>query len=294
MLTALIHRLEATPDGAPGGHLPDLYLFRQTRPHRFEAMIYEPLVCLILQGEKEISVGGQAVVAQAGDMILASHPLPIVARVRTASPEAPYLSVVVTLDLVELRALDTDMPAHTIPQRPSAALSVTPISNDLVSVFARYLDLAQDSLDAKVLGRSVRRELHWRLLQSGCGGMLRQLLKRDSHASRIAQAVVLLRKDFRRRVDVDAVARAVGMSPSAFYKHFKATTSTTPLQYHKALRLTEARRLLFGGEHTVATAAFAVGYESASQFSREYSRKFGGPPSHDLAHRRTVPYGDTA
>lgn len=142
----------------------------------------------------------------------------------------------------------------------------------------RYLALAHDPAEARVLVPLIRRELHFRLLRSPAGAMLRRLLRSDSHASNIGNAIELLRLRYRERLEMDELARQVGMSTSAFYKHFKSVTATTPLQFQKNLRLTEARRLLVGGEHSVSTAAHAVGYESPSQFSREYSRRFGAPP----------------
>lgn len=288
MLPEFIRRLETATLGKTRNHLPGLHLFRQTRPHRFEATVYEPMVCLILQGAKHLVVGGEEVVARAGELVLASHPTPVVARVAEASPAAPYLSLVVMLDLPELRSLDQalDLPPPSAPM--SRAFSVSRAEPELLHVLGRTLDLAHDPVDAQVLGPLLRRELHWRLLRSGCGGVLRQLIRTDSHASRIAQAVQILRRDFRERLEMDLVARSVGMSSSSFYKHFKATTAATPLQFQKDLRLTEARRLLLSGDHSVSTAAFAVGYESPSQFSREYGRKFGLPPRDDLPQRRAA------
>ena len=128
----------------------------------------------------------------------------------------------------------------------------------------------------------LRRELHYRLLRSAHGAHLSRLVHGGSHASQIARAIDTLRGDLPGHLDVDALARSVGMSPSSFYRHFKAVTDTTPLQYRKDLRLTEARRLLQAGQHGVAGAAFKVGYESPSQFSREYHRRFGQAPSEDL------------
>lgn len=281
MLPDLIRRVETAALGKTRSHLPGLHLFHQTRPQHFEAMVYEPMVCLILQGAKHLVVGGEELMARAGELVLASHPTPVVARVAEASPAVPYLSLVVMLDLTELRALDGALDLPAPPSSSPRAFTVSQAEAPVLEVLGRTLDLAQDSADAEVLGPLLRRELHWRLLRSGCGGVLRQLTRTDSHASRIAQAVQTLRRDFRERLEMDLVARSVGMSASAFYKHFKATTATTPLQFQKDLRLTEARRLLLGGDHSVSTAAYAVGYESPSQFSREYGRKFGVPPRSD-------------
>lgn len=143
--------------------------------------------------------------------------------------------------------------------------------------------LADSPADAKVLGPLISKEIHYRLLMAPFGGMLRSLIRHDSNASAIARAIGQIRADIRSPMTIPDLARRVGMSASAFHKHFKTVTATTPLQYQKELRLLEARRLLRMGGASVTTAAYQVGYESASQFSREYARKFGVPPSQDTA-----------
>ena len=146
----------------------------------------------------------------------------------------------------------------------------------------RYLDLMDKPLDAQVLGPMILKELHFRLLLSPIGGMLRNLLSVDSHASRIAKSIQQIRVRFREPLVVGALARVAGMSPSSFHHHFKSVTGTTPLQYQKDLRMIEARTLLERGVPSVSFAGFEVGYESATQFSRDYSRKFGCSPKHHL------------
>jgi AraC-like DNA-binding protein len=138
-----------------------------------------------------------------------------------------------------------------------------------------------DPLDAKVLGPSILREIHYRLLLSPIGSMLRNLLVANSNASRVAKAIRRLRSEYRFPLKVPDLAKAAGMSASSFHEHFKAVTGTTPLQYQKDLRLIEARALLKERQKAVSEAAYAVGYESPTHFSRDYSRKFGLPPSKD-------------
>lgn len=152
----------------------------------------------------------------------------------------------------------------------------------LLDALRRYLALADCPADSKVLGPLTSKEIHFRLLMAPFGAMLRRLLRRDSNASAIARAIGHIRGNISAPVAIPELARQVGMSPSAFHKHFKTITSTTPLQYQKELRLLEARRLLRTAGASVTAAAFDVGYESPSQFSREYARKFGIPPSHDV------------
>lgn len=282
----MLESTDSEPHGSKQPQVPGLIFIRRTEPTDIEASIYDPLVCLILQGGKETIIGDRRVEVTAGSCIIVSHDLPVVARITEASPEVPYLALVVRLDLSELRSLYDEVgTAEATDVADAYAYAVGEIDAPLLDVLTRYVGLVDDPEGVRVLTPMLRRELHFRLLRTPHGAMLRTLLRRDSHASNISQAILRLRTDFRAGLEVPALARDVGMSTSSFHKHFKQVTATTPLQFQKELRLTEARRLLLTGDHTVSTAAFDVGYESATQFSREYSRKFGVPPSQ---HRRAV------
>lgn len=259
-----------------------LFLLRETQPSAFQATIYEPIVCLILQGEKETTIADRTLTVSRGQCIVVSHDLPVIARVTKASRAKPYLSLVVDMDVSVLRSLYDEVGGESVRDDSPCSMQVAPVDEPTLGVLERYLDVLNDPVEARVLLPLVRKELHFRLYQSQSGAMLRSLLRRDSHASNIALAIKSLREGYRDYLDVPALAKSVGMSVSSFHKHFKSVTLTTPLQYQKDLRLTEARRLLHAGRSTVSTAAFDVGYESPSQFSREYSRKFGVPPSADL------------
>jgi AraC-like DNA-binding protein len=261
---------------------PGLGVAAATAPRGLEVSFYQPLVCLILQGSKETTLGARTVLLDEGRVVVVSHHLPVTARIRVASPDRPYLALVCTLDLAELAEVHAQV-ADALPPAPAAAsYAVATAKPALLDVFGRYLDLVDDPVEARVLRPMVRRELCLRLLRGENSGMLRHLLAGSSHARQVAEAIQTLRTRYRERLEVNTLAQSVGMSPSSFYRHFKAVTSTTPLQYQKDLRLTEARRLLARGEHSVSTAAFDVGYESPSQFSREYARRFGAAPSRDL------------
>lgn len=254
-----------------------LFLLRQYERTAFEANIYDPMLCLILQGCKEMSFGEHDFRLRAGQCALVSHDLPIVSRVR----EAPYLVLLLDVEVEILRSLYEDIGEFGSPGTEARSLAVHRADRRLLDALGRYLALAESEIDARVLGTMLLKEVHYRLVTSELGHMLRSLIRHDSHASAITRAIALLRKGFRSPVLVEDLARAVGMSVSAFHKHFKAVTSSSPLQYQKTLRLLEARRMLVSGT-SVTTAAFDVGYESPSQFSREYTRKFGHPPSQDV------------
>ncbi|MFK7930944.1 MAG: AraC family transcriptional regulator N-terminal domain-containing protein [Myxococcota bacterium] len=247
-------------------------------PYDFEALIYKPVVCLILQGAKETVVGGVTQRVGAGQLIIVSHALPVTARVVAAETERPYLSLIAPLELGILRSVYTEMDHSEAPEAEANGFSVGDADAHLIDVFVRFAALADDPVDARLLGPSIRRELHYRLLRCPSAGMLRAQFYQGGQARNIERAIQALHNGFREPMEMEILAHSVSMSPSAFYKHFKAITSTTPLQYQKELRLLEAQRLLRSGA-SVSGTAYEVGYQSPSQFSRDYGRKFGSPPS---------------
>jgi AraC-like DNA-binding protein len=256
-----------------------LALFRQQSPSSFEASMYEPVLCLILQGRKAVSLGEQTLAFGPGECLLVSHDLPVRSRIT----KAPYLSLVLQLDVGTIRKLYDEVTETALDGESARAAETHRADPGLLDALRRYLALADSPADAKVLGPLISKEIHYRVLMAPFGGMLRRLIRHDSNASAIARAIGRIREDLRSPIAIPNLARQVGMSASSFHKNFKTITSTTPLQYQKELRLLEARRLLKTGSASVTAAAFEVGYESSSQFSREYARKFGVPPSQDLA-----------
>ena len=266
-------------------NLPGLSILRREMESDIEAAIYEPVICLILQGSKVTSIGDRTVELTPGNALLVSHDLPVVSRITKASAEEPYLAAILSLDPALVRGLYDLVADAPVPDMRTEAnarsLSAAPADPGWIEPLVRYFELIDNPLDAKVLGPSIRREIHYRLLLSPIGTMLRNLLVADSHASRIARAIRRLRTEFRSPLGVPDLAKTAGMSPSSFHEHFKSVTGTTPLQYQKDLRLIEARSLVADGSRSVSEAAYAVGYESPTHFSRDYSRKFGVPPSRD-------------
>ena len=259
-----------------------LLLLRQDSPSSFEASLYEPVLCLILQGRKQVSIGEQTLSFGPGECLLVSHDLPVCSRIT----KAPYLALVLEVDVATIRKLYDEVAESALDSERARAAETHRADPGLLDALRRYLALADSPADAKVLGPLISKEIHYRLLVAPFGGMLRSLIRHDSNASAIARAIGHIRGDIRSPIAIPELARRVGMSASSFHKHFKTITSTTPLQYQKELRLLEARRLLKTGGASVTTAAFDVGYESPSQFSREYARKFGVPPSQDMAEAK--------
>jgi AraC-like DNA-binding protein len=259
--------------------MPGLSVFEYKAPGNIEASIYEPALCLILQGSKTASVGDQAISLMPGDALIVSHTLPVVSQITKASPQEPYLALVLFLDLSLMRALFNQVAEISVPRASVRSLCVAPAETAWLAPLMRYAEMTNSPADARILGPATLRELYYRLLLSPLGGMLRNLLNEDSHASRIAKAIAQLRAGYRLPLRTAELARTAAMSASSFHHHFKAVTGTTPLQYQKDLRLIEARALFMAMSHNVSEVAFAVGYESANQFSRDYSRKFGAAPS---------------
>jgi len=257
-----------------------LQLLRQDRSGPFEASVYEPVLCLILQGRKEVSIGERTLSVAPGECLLVSHYLPVCSRVTNA----PYLALVLDVDVATVRKLYDEVAESEFDGGHARSAETYRADPELIDALRRYLALADFPADAKVLGPLTLKEIHYRLLVAPYGGMLRSLTRHDSYASAIARATGHIRGNIPSPIAVPDLARRVGMSASSFHKHFKTITSTTPLQYQKDLRLLEARRLLKTGGASVTTAAYDVGYESPSQFSREYVRKFGVPPSRDVAN----------
>ncbi len=284
-LEGLIEQADRRVSAAVNGHqhaaqpMDGLQLLRQDSPSSFEASLYEPVLCLILQGRKQVSIEEQTLSFGPGECLLVSHDLPVCSRIT----KAPYLALVFEVDVATIRKLYDEVAESALDSERARAAVTHRADPGLLDALRRYLALADSPADAKVLGPLISKEIHYRLLVAPFGGMLRSLIRHDSNASAIARAIGHIRGDIRSPIAIPDLARRVGMSASSFHKHFKTITSTTPLQYQKELRLLEARRLLKTGGASVTTAAYEVGYESSSQFSREYARKFGVPPSQDMA-----------
>jgi AraC-like DNA-binding protein len=282
-LEGLIEQAAGHTSRVENGHqsarlLDGLVVLRQDSPSALEVSLYEPVLCLILQGRKQVSVGEHTSSFGPGECLLVSHDLPVSSRIT----KAPYLALVLAVDVATVRKLYDEVAESALDGARARAAETQRADPELLDALRRYLALAHSPADAKVLGPLVSKEIHYRLLTAPFGGMLRSLIRHDSDASAIARAIGHIRADIRSPIAIPELAGRVGMSVSSFHKHFKAITSTTPLQYQKELRLLEARRLLRTGGASVTSAAFEVGYESPSQFSREYARKFGMPPRDDM------------
>lgn len=266
--------------------LEGLTIFRAPRTTAFEDALYQTVACLVLQGAKEIIHGDHQFSATAGTLVLVSHDLPVLSRITEASTARPYLALVHVLDMAELRDLagEPDMLAARPESSSEQSLGVLKADAVLVDAYRRLIDALGSPQTRTVLAPLIRREIAFRLLTRPEGDRLWKLTQGDSKAGRIARAIALIRADLRQPASVSHLADAAGMSPSVFHDSFKKVTALTPLQYGKTLRLTRAKELLAHERRSVAETAFEVGYESPTQFSRDFSRRFGVPPSSLLGH----------
>ena len=270
-------------DGIYDGAVPGLTLFRCSAPSHHDAVVYVPCLCLIVQGAKELIVGDETYRYDPARSLLVSVDLPASTRVVEASPERPCLAIGISLDLAVVGELLADDTAAPPPGPPMRGLALTRVEPHLLDAIGRLVTLLDTPGDIAALAPLVHREITYRVLKGPQGARLRQIAAAGAPAHRIARAVGWLKEHFAEPLGVESLARRVGLRLSAFHQHFKGVTGLSPLQYQKRLRLQEARRLMLGEGLDAAEAGYRVGYESPSQFSREYRRLFGAPPHRDLA-----------
>lgn len=269
--------------------IPRVVISRMTGPTSGTATLYEPVTCLILQGTKRVVIGDTVITYDASSYFVASLDLPAVGKVIEATPDRPYIAVALRIDRAVLTDLIASMPPEAIGTETAdagqAGFAVSEVTPDLLEAWAGLLGLLDRPGDISMLAPMREREILYRLLQGPLGHQLCQIAQDDSRLSRVRRAIEWIRAHYDQALRTNALAEIAGMSVASFHRHFKAATAMSPLQYQKTLRLHAARRLLAGGAEASRTA-YSVGYESASQFSREYSRAFGAPPSRDAERLR--------
>lgn len=265
--------------------LPGVTLFESFATSTHQPVVYEPMLCLVLQGAKAVTVGARKLRYDPACYAIASVEMPATSGVIEASPERPYRAVSLSLDREVLASLLPELPGGGPAEPTAPGFNVSPVTQDLADAWLRLLRLLDRPQDIAVLAPMLQREILYRLLQGPQAAMLRQIAAADSRLSQVRRAIAWIRDHYGEPLRVEALAHLAGMSPATFHRHFKAATSLSPLQYQKNLRLQHARRLLIT-DHDAARAAYAVGYESPSQFSREYARLFGAPPARDAQRLR--------
>lgn len=262
--------------------IPRVAMVQGEIPEHLLAAVYDPMVNLILTGSKTMTIGDRTLHYDPATYFVMSVDLPAVGAVHPAATGEPYLAVSLTLDPAIVAALIRDLPVRVGSTLLGSGFSVAPVNRELLDAWIRMLRLMERPDEIAVLAPAYEREILFRVLQGPLGWMLRDIASPDTALSRISVAINWIRRNFTEQIKVEALAEMAAFSVSAFHRHFKAVTALSPLQYQKRLRLLHARSQLISGQGSVTSIAFSVGYESPNQFSREYARLFGLPPSRDL------------
>lgn len=293
-LARLIARF-APSDGVYQTAIPRLKVVRLSQPSEPMHGLHEPALCIIAQGAKQVILGDRIYRYDAAHCLVVSLDLPVIGQVIEATPDEPYLCVKLELDPAAIGALMLEAPPLAEPEPSSGpGLTISPMTPALRDAVIRLTGLLETPADIAVLAPLVEREILYRLLTGDQAARLRQIAVAESKLQQVNRAIGWIKRNYRKPFSVEVVAAEARMSPSALHQHFKAVTAMSPLQYQKQLRLQEARQLILAKAHDAASAGFQVGYESPSQFSREYSRLFGAPPLRDVARLRGASAADAA
>lgn len=273
-------------DGIHSSSIAPLYLIRASQVNEPMPLLYEPALCIIVQGSKHTMLGDEVYRYDPSHYLVVSVDLPMTGQVVEATPDKPYLCIRLDLDLMQIGELIRETMTESVPAQPKRGLYIGRSDVNLLNPVLRLLRLLDTPRDIPVLTPLIMREVLYRLLLSEEGARLQQIVISDSQTQRISQVINALKQNYSKPIRMEDLAREAHMSVSGLHHNFKKITAMSPLQYQKRLRLLEARRLLSSKVSDVTTACHKVGYESLSQFSREYSRLFGLPPSKDIQRLR--------
>lgn len=269
--------------------VPNLVLYRIDGPTKPSSYLLEPSVCLILQGEKRVLLGVEDCSYAVGEFLVTSVDLPLVAEILKASPAEPYVGLTLKLDRNEIARLILDEPSFDSEAAGRrAGIEVGTLTAPLFDAFRRLIGLLDEPENIPTLAPLIQKEILFRLLGMASGGKIRRLAIAGDPTHRINRIIGWMKTHLATRFRVEDLAGLAGMSVSTLHHQFRALTTMSPLQYQKRLRLNEARQLMLTSRIDAATAAFQVGYESPSQFTREYSRLFGNPPRRDIRNLLSV------
>lgn len=285
-LTAIIEQF-SSEEGMHGTAIPGLSCVKLSEANARLPTVYTPCVCVIVRGQKKVMLESETYTYRPTDYLAVSVDLPVISEVTENSAEHPYFGLQIDLDQQLLSALL--MEGNFSSQDNSQlhrGIFVGHMDHELADSVVRLARLLKTPDDINMLAPVIRREIFYRLLKGEHGSAIAQFAQAGSHMHRIAQAIQTLKSGFDRPVKVEELANSIGMSVSSFHAHFKTVTAMSPLQYQKRIRLLEARQIMLVEKQDAAATAYRVGYESPSQFSREYSRMFGNPPGRDIERIR--------
>lgn len=285
----LVRRIDAhtESDGTRATEIPGLRLYRRSAPTACVSATYEPRLIVFVQGEKRINLGKVTIVCDETTFLLTSIELPVVSQVTKATKDAPILALMLELEMPEVRRILSEE-EFPLPEEASAAraMAVGTSSVELLDACTRLMNLLDTPRDIHFLSGLIQREIIYRLLRSPQGHHLRSIATSGAQSHRTAKAVAWLRTNYAKPLRIEALAVMAQMGVSTLHHHFRSLTAMSPLQYQKHLRLHVARERMLNDDLDAASAAFEVGYESVSQFNREYGRFFGQPPMRDIRARR--------
>jgi AraC-like DNA-binding protein len=275
-------------DGVTETNLAGVLLISSDAPTLPMQHVYEPSFALVAQGTKQTVLGDTRFEYRAMQYLIVTTELPMSGHVAQATATEPFLAMGMSLNPTEIAELLLDSPSKGHAETEPLGVVVSNVTPDLLDAARRLLRLLDHPEDASILAPMIRREILWRLLSGEQGAILRQIGVADSRLSRIGRAIRWIRIHYAQAIHTEDLARLAAMSVSSFHRHFRAVTAMTPLQYQKRIRLQEARARLIAAVDDVASIALQVGYDSPSQFNREYSRLFGAPPGRDAQRLRTA------
>lgn len=263
---------------------------KRDEPTELKKCFYTPLAILLLQGNKQTIFGDREFTFGQGQYMVCSVDIPLMSRIKNATKERPCIGLVVELDSYLISQLMTEMNFSEVKYSENqTCFAGADADEDLINAFIRLAELLEQSEDRqKILAPMIIKEIHYLLLTGPLGDMIKAANTKGNQYNQIAGAINLLKENYKEKINMDELAKSLNLAPSSFYKHFKDVTTISPLQYQKQLRLYEAQRLMLTGEHNAESASYLVGYESPTQFSREYKKMFGNPPKTDIKNLAKV------
>lgn len=283
-------------DGVHPTKIPNLSLIRVSNPTEPVRGVTQPSLCIVVQGSKHVTLADHTYEYGAGHHLVASVELPVVNRIVAASPEKPYMSLLLALDMPALGSMLMEMPrtTETGTARCGTGLCVSEASPSFLDAALRLTHLLDTPEDIDFLAPLAERELLYRLMRGEQAHKVRRMLMPESRLQQVNRAITWIRDNYDKPFSIERVASEASMSSSSLHEHFREVTAMSPLQYQKQLRLQEARRMILAEALDAATAAHRVGYDSPSQFSREYRRLFGAPPRQDIERLHAAPSAEIA
>lgn len=267
--------------------IPGVRIVKRIHTTEFMKCFYEPSCILVLQGIKHLFYGNEHIKYTKGQYVVSCTDIPVSSRVAKASAEEPFVVLILELNssIISNLILETNLPksANDSSDNEEKSLAIAGTDEELLDSFYRLAQLLEkQEHEQKIMSPIIIKEIYYRLLTGELGNQLRLINTKGTRPNQIAQAISIIKERFNEKINMDKLAEHVNMAPSSFYRNFKKITQVSPLQYQKQLKLYEAQRLMLTGNYDVANASYKVGYESPTQFSREYKKMFGNPPKSDI------------